>query len=323
MREHQITITLQAEQFQEIQRLARTAGARSVGTYAREKLLAAVGLNLGSKNLKANRAQDLTSVTGELKRLHRELQIFIAESLSAKDYGYVVNGPPQADPSDGTASSTNQSGSDQAITSSENASVGPLQDYGQSAKAAEELAERAFIISPRLGAIEEVSNEPMDFSDPLDELLGESDEATATLAASSLLSAMGNEQKQEEKEIATAIPDDIQKNEELSTTASGGEIPHSVFDAELADFQNQQKQLSETTPEISQEETREETTAPVSTSTTPTEEESGAQPAVEQTKEDEDVNSGAQKGIQEEGSEIDFQNRPPLSGGPPPRKRRT
>ncbi|MDR3613725.1 MAG: hypothetical protein P4L53_09160 [Candidatus Obscuribacterales bacterium] len=322
MREHQITITLQAEQFQEIQRLARTAGARSVGTYAREKLLAAVGLNLGSKNLKATRAQDLTSVTGELKRLHRELQIFIAESLSAKDYGYIVNGQPQADLQRSTTSSTSQSNPDQESATSESAAVGPLKDYGQNAKEAEELAERAFIISPRLGAIEEVFDEPMDFSDPLDELLGEYDEAATPLAASSLLNAMENQQtpkEEKEEESNSAIPNDIQKNEELSTSASGGEIPHSVFDAELAAFQNQQKQLAESTTK----ETPKDTTAPVSPSPATAKEEGDEEPAVELIQPDEDVNSGAQTGIQEEGSEIDFQNRPPLSGGPPPRKRRT
>jgi hypothetical protein len=318
MREHQITITLQAEQFQEIQRLARTAGARSVGTYAREKLLAAVGLNLGTTNLKATRAQDLTSVTGELKRLHRELQIFIAESLSAKDYGYVVNGPQPSERERGTTSSTSQGNTNQESASSENQPA-QLQDYGQSAKEAEELAERAFIISPRLGAIEEVSDEPMDFSDPLDELLGEYDETSTPLAASSLLNALEGEQAQEEKANDSAVSNDIQKNEELQTSASGGEIPHSVFDAELAAFQKEKERALQT--EV--DETPEEPVAPVSTTISAAQEEGGAEPAAEQIKPDEDVNAGAQPGIQEEDSEIDFQNRPPLSGGPPPRKRRT
>ena len=50
-----------------------------------------------------------------------------------------------------------------------------LQEYSQSAKEAEDLAERAFVISPRLGAIEEINDDPMDFSDPLDELLRDLD----------------------------------------------------------------------------------------------------------------------------------------------------
>jgi hypothetical protein len=313
MREHQITITLQAEQFQEIQRLARSAGARSVGTFAREKLLSAVGLNLGSKNLKATRAQDLTSVTGELKRLHRELQIFIAESLSAKDYGYVVNGPQTANPPGDTTSGTSSNDQNLSAPPFEEDSAAALQDYGQSAKAAEELAERAFIISPRLGAIEEIADEPMDFSDPLDELLGEYDEATAPIAASSMLNAMENVPA-----TSNVIQDVIQKDEGEAINGAEGEFPHSVFDAELAAFQNQQKQSSEAT----NEETPKEPAAPVVGSATAATEEDSAKPTDEQ-KSDEEVHLAAQSGIQEEDSDGDFQNRPPLSGGPPPRKRRT
>ena len=69
MREHQITITLQAEQFQEIQRLARSTGARSVGTFARDKLLATLGLTMGNSNRQAPRVQDLTQRDRRIEKI--------------------------------------------------------------------------------------------------------------------------------------------------------------------------------------------------------------------------------------------------------------
>ncbi|MBC7999802.1 MAG: hypothetical protein IAF58_17745, partial [Leptolyngbya sp.] len=44
VREHQIVISLKAEQFQEVQKLARAAGSQSVGAFVREHLLSFLGI---------------------------------------------------------------------------------------------------------------------------------------------------------------------------------------------------------------------------------------------------------------------------------------
>lgn len=89
MREHQIVISLKAEQFQEVQKLARAAGSQSVGAYVREHLLSFLGIeqNNGSES-KASVEKipgeisnpDFKFIAGELRRLHRELKILSSEA---------------------------------------------------------------------------------------------------------------------------------------------------------------------------------------------------------------------------------------------------
>ncbi len=87
MREHQIVINLKPDQFEEVQRMARAAGSKSVGLFVRQKLITTLGL--GTVRTDAGddtEAPDLKQLTSELRRLHRELQIFVADSLSNSDY---------------------------------------------------------------------------------------------------------------------------------------------------------------------------------------------------------------------------------------------
>lgn len=87
MREHQIVINLKPEQFEELQRMARAAGSKSVNLFVRQKLISTLGLaGPGNGSPDESDAPDLKQLTGELRRLHRELQIFVADSLSNSDY---------------------------------------------------------------------------------------------------------------------------------------------------------------------------------------------------------------------------------------------
>ncbi|CAN5678579.1 hypothetical protein BH10CYA1_BH10CYA1_63700 [soil metagenome] len=86
MREHQIVINLKPDQFEEVQRMARAAGSKSVGLFVRQKLIATLGLAAPRTGATEDEAPDLKQLTGELRRLHRELQIFVADSLSNSDY---------------------------------------------------------------------------------------------------------------------------------------------------------------------------------------------------------------------------------------------
>lgn len=67
--------------------MARAAGSKSVNLFVRQKLIATLGLAApGGRTSEEDEAPDLKQLTGELRRLHRELQIFVADSLSSSDY---------------------------------------------------------------------------------------------------------------------------------------------------------------------------------------------------------------------------------------------
>lgn len=87
MREHQIVISLKPEQFQEVQKQARAAGAQSVGAFVRQNLLSFLGLeesvNAGKASQMAPSVQadpDWRFIAGELRRLHRELKVLSSEA---------------------------------------------------------------------------------------------------------------------------------------------------------------------------------------------------------------------------------------------------
>lgn len=87
MREHQIVISLKPEQFQEVQKQARAAGAQSVGAFVRQNLLHFLGLEeadnakKGSQIAAAVQADpDWRFIAGELRRLHRELKVLASEA---------------------------------------------------------------------------------------------------------------------------------------------------------------------------------------------------------------------------------------------------
>ena len=132
MREHQIVITLKPEQFLEVQRLARAANAKSMGIFVRQKLLAALGIE-GSLQVDQQQSKaDLEPVVGQMKRLHSELKMFVAESLSIYNQEFDVSVVMET-PAD----------IEQNI---------PLDSTGTGDEL-ERVAERTFAISPRLGAI--------------------------------------------------------------------------------------------------------------------------------------------------------------------------
>lgn len=89
MREHQIVITLKPEQFLQVQKLAKNAGAKSMGMFVRQKLLMALGIEAAAQQ--ASNAADIEPLVGELKRLHTELREFVNESLAMYSEG-LING---------------------------------------------------------------------------------------------------------------------------------------------------------------------------------------------------------------------------------------
>ncbi len=87
MREHQIVISLKPEQFQEVQKQARAAGAQSVGAFVRQNLLHFLGLEEAESPKKGSQIApavladpDWKFIAGELRRLHHELKVLASEA---------------------------------------------------------------------------------------------------------------------------------------------------------------------------------------------------------------------------------------------------
>ncbi|MBX9950809.1 MAG: hypothetical protein K2Y39_16685 [Candidatus Obscuribacterales bacterium] len=90
MREHQIVISLKPEQFQEVQKQARAAGAQSVGAFVRQNLLIFLGLEEAENSRKSSQMApsvqadpDWRFIAGELRRLHRELKVLSSEATAS------------------------------------------------------------------------------------------------------------------------------------------------------------------------------------------------------------------------------------------------
>ena len=174
MKEQQIVITLTAEQFDQVQKLARAAGSKSVGAFIRERFLESFGIEPQALASQAGHNPNWQNIAGQIRRVHRELQVFIAESTAiaefANENGELTFQEERPVAEAGRAVELRQSTQDisQAPAHSES-------DVFDSAKdEMEQLAEKAFAISPRLGALEtEVSGEN-GFGDPLDDLLEDS-----------------------------------------------------------------------------------------------------------------------------------------------------
>jgi hypothetical protein len=132
MREHQIVITLKPDQFLQVQKLAKNAGAKSMGMFVRQHLLAALGIEGVQETASA---LDLEPALTDLKRLHGELKGFVAESLASFGTDFLAESNPPFD-------------SDQAPDALM-AALAPLLDDDM-----EKTAEQTFAISPRLGAME-------------------------------------------------------------------------------------------------------------------------------------------------------------------------
>lgn len=105
VREHQIVISLKPEQFQEVQKQARAAGAQSVGAFVRQNLLLFLGLEeadaakKGASSLSpaVQADPDWKFIAAELRRLHRELKVLSSEaavsSTLATDLSGATAGP--------------------------------------------------------------------------------------------------------------------------------------------------------------------------------------------------------------------------------------
>jgi len=312
MREHQIIINLKPEHFEQVQRMARAAGSKSIGMYVRQKLLSTLGLADASKPKDGQQldSSELKLLTAELRRLHRELQIFLADSTPtispesippfprAVAENFLAEGAPLLPESEPT---------DDAITPSlghlpYTTPMPPPDEIHSFAEVdeLENLADRAFAISPRLGALDEPQPKP--FPDPLKELLND---------------AFLNSQNEDEEELEEAQPEaeaDRGGQEELEE-----EVEEDLVQEKLAEEELVQEEIEE---ELAEQALAEEEVA-----------DQGNEEEMEETEEMENIeDEGESEDIDEdpdsEGDEPPTPPTPPptppvISGGPPPRKRNT
>ncbi|MFA6211392.1 MAG: hypothetical protein WCT03_10985 [Candidatus Obscuribacterales bacterium] len=83
MREHQIVVNLKAQQFEQLQKLARERGFKSVSAYVKQKVLElAMGIDSDGPSGQASNDQvslAAAPVLGDLDRIHNELKSFLDE----------------------------------------------------------------------------------------------------------------------------------------------------------------------------------------------------------------------------------------------------
>lgn len=83
MREHQIVVNLKAQQFEQLQKLARERGFKSVSAYVKQKVLE-LAMGIDSDGLSGQASNEQVSlaaapVLGDLDRIHNELKSFLDE----------------------------------------------------------------------------------------------------------------------------------------------------------------------------------------------------------------------------------------------------
>jgi hypothetical protein len=343
MREHQITINLRPDQFQEVQRLSRAAGSRSIGLFAREKLLTALGLITATTSPRSGNP-DLKTATSDIRRLHRELQTFIAESLSTKDYAY---GSAVAQPVNQQNMLLSVTAADLPIPLTVDAESDPvtsheiaepiIQEQPQTADDMEELAERAFAISPRLGAIDELSDDDIPFSDPLDELLGDIMAAELAQENEESTSALVKTGRQEGTEIDEESWQDAEEESEpgFAETAevlsepTGNMTKEGIEEETETDTESEDEDGTEKEKETPTRQTSQQATQARSDIERESEKETHEGEAIEQkTTSDDEVPVQSDDENEDPPPDpplppVNLPIPPPLSGGPPPRKRRT
>ena len=83
MREHQILVNLKAQQFEQLQRLARERGFKSVSAYVKQKLLElAMGIEEEAPSRSAGSDQGLSAqVLEDLGRLHENCAVLSVSSM--------------------------------------------------------------------------------------------------------------------------------------------------------------------------------------------------------------------------------------------------
>jgi hypothetical protein len=447
MREHQIIINLKPEHYQELERLSRVAGSRSVSIFVKERILASLGIVNSTSSANISAGSNLPAVTADIRRLHRDLQVFVAESLSGKDFGYVSGDPadlvaqsaigvvPAANsatvnsgalipttpipittialPSPSPvqlqsasqiesqypelsqfppttseavpAAPSNQAvprrqGSDFPLTPqgsfrpggvfSQPATGVPINASSASPSSQtptpiliptptptptstpspsssspliekalpvrdpsvpddlEELAERAFAISPRLGAMDEIDDDVPMFSDPLDELLGEIDReledvidehplsevsevpiistvVPRTHARRAIADGANDESRKAAAQDSAAAPESAHETSEMSSAESFDDDDDDDDDDYEEEDHRGEDQPHTTVADhgVHDDKPSDETDEAVAESRDDPDAEEKSPPA--------DINSGSS------------QNPPPISGGPPPRRRRT
>ncbi len=83
MREHQIVISLNPDQYREIQRLAKMAGTTSIGHFLHSRLLTFLGLKNTSRRVDTipdtENSVDLTQLGETITRMHKELKQLLEE----------------------------------------------------------------------------------------------------------------------------------------------------------------------------------------------------------------------------------------------------
>jgi hypothetical protein len=193
MREHQIVISLKPEHFQQVQRMARAEGSKAVSVFVRQRLLSALGLDGQEHASETTSGPDWQHISGQLRRLHRELQVFIAESLTTSqladgpeppmfivpEENFITQGAPilvEYNPAHQLYLEQKQALALQQQQPQEQTPPPPSQSVSAAKEDVfdemEQLADRAFAISPRLGAIQGVPVQTNKY-DPLADLLEE------------------------------------------------------------------------------------------------------------------------------------------------------
>ncbi len=266
MREHQIVITLKPEHFLEIQRLARAAGARSMGTFVRQRLVRALGIDGSNKNMEGERGPAGTSeerarverLASDLNRIHGELKSFVAETLSqsyrteAGDRCPADSRQPQAAfrASEDFARQDGDRGKAEAVDEvAASRTDDPRALFEQAKNELEQLAQSAFAISPRLGALESpVERKDVGADELSGELLAEETDPLEDLLDTSLAEQGQAEDKvfpsqaqQNAVGAETAEDDDTDvvgvefgsRSSDTAGQAAGDEHEPSVFDAGL------------------------------------------------------------------------------------------
>lgn len=357
MREHQIVITLKPDQFLQVQRLARMAGAKSMGMFVRQRLLAALGIE--GEPERQGGTVDLQPAVSELKRLHSELRGFVAESLamylddSISSPGQEVTGDPDLMFGAGNPEVRTLPGIDPAVESvedthdlAEQESAEPLfetspaddSDYDEPfgsdddellpppavANEAqsrtlgtvasiqndelENLAERTFAISPRLGAIEPPAvpapiirpitpvNAQGQLRDPLSELLVGADLPDDASAGG------------DEEEDSFTVPLAIQERRRQIAEQQSQEN----IDSSLPDEQAQSRFTQDRPAEVSDQGLMNASGTQSETAKDPAKTEESSDSAVS------DVSKSAPGA-----SSLGNQGGSQLSGGPPPKRRKS
>lgn len=154
MREHQILLSLKSNQFQEVERLAKASGFKSVGLFARQQLLA--GLNPEAAPVAARSINgfqtNLKVVVQQLTRLHKELKVFVTESLNNNEY--LDSGSHLQSSVNFADDNTSDEPTPAKAWRYYELPTGPIIENAALVNdELEELADRAFISSPQLGAL--------------------------------------------------------------------------------------------------------------------------------------------------------------------------